>query len=122
MRNILRKLAKIIGIVFCLFLALLVFLYALLGKAGLVPLLLNTFLVVSLFLRKRKAFKILLVVSIILAFVYLTYPFNISVRRGGKLGVKVLPIVYGLPDKTLFDRAKRGEVALGGCVITGFDP
>jgi DNA-directed RNA polymerase subunit RPC12/RpoP len=42
---------------------------------------------------------------------------------------KVLPIVYGLPieipgkpEKGLIAAEKRGEVELGGCVITGKDP
>ncbi len=29
----------------------------------------------------------------------------------------VLPIVYGLPEDELLERAERGEVALGGCCV-----
>jgi ribosomal protein L37AE/L43A len=30
---------------------------------------------------------------------------------------QVLPIVYGRPGPELFEQAKRGEVALGGCMV-----
>lgn len=32
----------------------------------------------------------------------------------------MLRIVYGYPSAELFGRSARGEVALGGCVISGF--
>ena len=35
---------------------------------------------------------------------------------------EVLQIIYGLPGKSLMDEERRGEVELGGCVITGNDP
>jgi len=34
----------------------------------------------------------------------------------------VVPIVYGLPPKSLAERARRGEILLGGCVVRGNDP
>jgi len=34
----------------------------------------------------------------------------------------VIPIVYGLPGPELQEKAKRGEVILGGCVVTGNEP
>lgn len=34
----------------------------------------------------------------------------------------VKPIVYGYPSEVLLDEAERGEVALGGCVVSGLDP
>jgi len=34
----------------------------------------------------------------------------------------VLPIEYGLPTPELAEEAKRGEVVLGGCCVTEFDP
>ena len=37
----------------------------------------------------------------------------------GTVGV---PIVYGMPGPELVDAAERGEVFIGGCVITGDDP
>lgn len=37
----------------------------------------------------------------------------------GALGI---PIVYGMPAPDLVDAAERGEVLIGGCVITGEDP
>jgi len=33
-------------------------------------------------------------------------------------GGKAVPIAYGLPGPSLMQAAERGEVALGGCVIT----
>ena len=37
-------------------------------------------------------------------------------------GGKGLEIVYGLPAPELFERAERGEVVLGGCCVSSFDP
>ena len=34
----------------------------------------------------------------------------------------VAAIAYGLPGPELWEAAGRGEVALGGCVVTGCDP
>ena len=34
----------------------------------------------------------------------------------------MLPIVFGLPMAETFEAAERGEIALGGCVVTGEDP
>ena len=36
---------------------------------------------------------------------------------------KLIPIVYGLPLRELMEQSERGEVELGGCIITEvFDP
>ncbi len=35
---------------------------------------------------------------------------------------KVVPIVFGLPDDETVQRARAGEIVLGGCVVTGDDP
>ena len=37
-------------------------------------------------------------------------------------GGRLVPIVYGLPSPEGFQAAERGEVALGGCTVTGDDP
>jgi hypothetical protein len=34
----------------------------------------------------------------------------------------VVRIVYGYPSEELREEAERGEVALGGCCVTGDDP
>ena len=34
----------------------------------------------------------------------------------------VIPIVYGMPAPDLQEQAERGEVKLGGCVVTDEDP
>ena len=36
-------------------------------------------------------------------------------------GSKMVRIVYGYPMGDLMERSMRGEVALGGCVVSGFD-
>jgi hypothetical protein len=33
-----------------------------------------------------------------------------------------VPIAYGLPSFDMFEEAERGEVALGGCIVSGNDP
>jgi len=35
---------------------------------------------------------------------------------------KILPVHYGMPAKALRDRAAKGEVVLGGCLVRGYDP
>jgi hypothetical protein len=35
---------------------------------------------------------------------------------------KVIPVAYGLPSLEMFELAKRGEIALGGCIVGGEDP
>ena len=38
-------------------------------------------------------------------------------------GGKAISIMNGLPLRPdLFDQADRGEIVLGGCMVTGFDP
>jgi hypothetical protein len=34
----------------------------------------------------------------------------------------LVPIVYGMPTHVLFEKAERGEVSLGGCVVSDRDP
>lgn len=34
----------------------------------------------------------------------------------------VIPIVYGYPGAELVEKSERGEVKLGGCVVTDNDP
>ncbi len=40
-------------------------------------------------------------------------------RRGPP---RLVPLVMGLPRRETVERAKRGEVILGGCIVTGFEP
>jgi hypothetical protein len=35
---------------------------------------------------------------------------------------RIVPLVMGLPKRETLERAKRGEVILGGCLVTGFEP
>lgn len=35
---------------------------------------------------------------------------------------RVVPLVMGLPRRETLERARRGEVILGGCLTTGFEP
>jgi hypothetical protein len=34
----------------------------------------------------------------------------------------IIPIVYGLPGKHLIEKAKKGKIHLGGCIISDCDP
>jgi hypothetical protein len=34
----------------------------------------------------------------------------------------VVPIMYGLPGPEMTDASIKGEIVLGGCVISGHDP
>jgi len=35
---------------------------------------------------------------------------------------RIVPLVMGLPKHETLERAKRGDVILGGCIVTGFEP
>jgi hypothetical protein len=43
-------------------------------------------------------------------------------RKGSKCPAckmgKLIPIVYGLPDREVMEKSERGELELGGCIIT----
>jgi hypothetical protein len=48
-------------------------------------------------------------------------PFDVSLRFGPGWP-RFVPLVMGLPTEETVDRAQRQEIALGGCVVTGFEP
>jgi hypothetical protein len=57
-----------------------------------------------------------LVVSLLLV-----SPVEVSIaRRSGPPGV--VPLEMGLPGPRLKERARRGEVVLGGCIVGGLEP
>lgn len=49
-----------------------------------------------------------------------------TVARGEKIcpacGGKLVPIMYGLPGPEAAEASQRGEIALGGCIVSGDDP
>lgn len=55
-------------------------------------------------------------------FVLLTFsPIDVQlVPRGWP--PRIVPLVMGLPTHETAERAKRSEVILGGCIVTGFEP
>ena len=42
------------------------------------------------------------------------------IPKGGR--PRLVPLVMGLPRSETVERAKRGEVMLGGCIVSGFEP
>ena len=46
-------------------------------------------------------------------------PLPLCPKCGGK---EAKPILYGYPTREAMEAAKRGEIALGGCVVHGDDP
>jgi hypothetical protein len=44
----------------------------------------------------------------------------LPIPRGGP--PRLVPLVMGLPTRETAERAKRGEVILGGCIVSGFEP
>ena len=48
-------------------------------------------------------------------------PIDVSpIPRGGH--PRLVPLVMGFPRPEIAQRAKRGEVILGGCIVSGFEP
>jgi len=39
-----------------------------------------------------------------------------------RCGARAIPILHGMPTLEAFEAADRGEIALGGCVVTDEDP
>src|SRR5436305_11464228 len=62
--------------------------------------------------------------SLIVWAVWLALSFSpidvLPIPRGGRPGL--VPLVMGLPPAETVERAKRGEVILGGCIVSGFEP
>lgn len=55
-------------------------------------------------------------------FILISTQVTISFKRGNHTGVKVVPIVYGMPNLQDSEAANRGEIALGGCIFNSFSP
>ncbi len=53
---------------------------------------------------------------------------GVALRKGSRCpdckGARLIPIVYGMPGPELVEQSERGEIELGGCVVSGevFDP
>ena len=47
-------------------------------------------------------------------------PVDISSHVAG--GPRIVPVVFGYPTHETIDAADRGELLLGGCVVTGLEP
>jgi hypothetical protein len=67
--------------------------------------------------RARRAFIICGLAVVVLAL----SPVEVSLRvRRGRPGI--VPLLMGLPSQGAMERAQRGELVLGGCVTSGFEP
>lgn len=44
----------------------------------------------------------------------------LPIPKGGR--PRLVPLVMGLPRPETIQRAERGEVVLGGCLVSGFEP
>jgi hypothetical protein len=44
----------------------------------------------------------------------------LPIPKGGR--PRLVPLVMGLPTRETAERAQRGEVILGGCIVSGFEP
>jgi hypothetical protein len=44
----------------------------------------------------------------------------LPIPKGGR--PRLAPLVMGLPTRETAERAQRGEVILGGCIVSGFEP
>src|SRR4051812_43164013 len=66
--------------------------------------------------RRRSMIQSALLLSLLLI-----SPIEVSLAsRSGPPGV--VPLVMGRPGRALRERAGRGEVVLGGCMVGGFEP
>jgi hypothetical protein len=61
-------------------------------------------------------------ISWLVAFVALTFSPVDVIPIHKRWPPKLVPLIMGLPRPETVERAKRGEVILGGCIVTGFEP
>ncbi len=47
-------------------------------------------------------------------------PVDATVQRSAPLGVRVVPVLYGLPGPEAVELAEAGELDLRGCIVPGF--
>lgn len=65
----------------------------------------------------------ILVISVVVAVGLTVWPCRLRVMRSkGGFGVRVVPIVYGMPGPELMQRAQQGKVHLGGCILPFLPP
>jgi energy-coupling factor transporter transmembrane protein EcfT len=64
----------------------------------------------------RKAFLCACIVIVL----FFAFPFEVSMKRGDQLRVKLQPITYGLLTNEGYEKEERGEIAAGGCVVSPF--
>ena len=62
--------------------------------------------------------------SLIALIIWLPLTFSpidiLPIPKGGR--PRLVPLVMGLPTRDTAERAQRGEVILGGCIVSGFEP
>jgi hypothetical protein len=81
------------------------------------------FLIVSwiLFIKSRGSGFRSVVVTCVMSLTLCFSPIDIlPIPKGGT--PRLVPLVMGLPRRETVERANRGEVILGGCIVTGFEP
>lgn len=64
----------------------------------------------------RLAFPALAVAAALLT----VGPIDVTVNRQAGLGVRVVPVQYGLPTPDAFERGDAGDVDLRGCIVPRF--
>jgi hypothetical protein len=47
-------------------------------------------------------------------------PVDVSVNRGAELGIRLVPVLYGMPAPDSIERAEAGELDLRGCILPVF--
>ena len=67
--------------------------------------------------RRPEWFWRRLATASVLASLLAIVPVDVRFHRTGRLGTRVLPIVWGLPTAATFERAVAREVILGGCIL-----
>ena len=64
----------------------------------------------------RLAFPALAVAATLLT----VGPIDVTVNRQAGLGIRVVPVQYGLPAPEAYERGDAGDVDLRGCIMPGF--
>ena len=50
------------------------------------------------------------------------FPISFKPENGSNVKVKVVPIIYGMPNLEDSKAAEKGEIVLGGCVFNDLSP
>ena len=75
---------------------------------------------ITVFAAAKKPYRKGFIAACVLVGLFILSPFEVGVKRGDHLQVKVQPIDYGLKSPEDYRELERQGIASGGCVVTPY--